>query len=169
MDLPVDDTSLYVESLIHEICDQYIIENDLADSPIDSKNELFMGFHKEGIAACYSFGMLPPQIKAFCEIMHDVVMQDFLDWRRGPEESFAYFTKRMIAKSVDRPPREISVFSPVVTPKMVDWMLRTYYSNFQLYKQVLGIRPALELQQTNSADVEYPGEVLPLSYAIHIG
>jgi hypothetical protein len=136
----------------------------LAQGPRDFLRALYV----QAAKYCFGHSMDRSQIEAFCGIVQGVVAADVRAWQRGAEESFASFQAAMLTVAVDRPPRGIPVFTPLQATLCADFMLKTYYAQFRLYKYCLSAVPEPVLEQHGSAFVAPPPHPPPLAGAVLI-
>lgn len=115
---------------------------------------------------CFGHSMDKRQIEAFVDILHKVVTEDVNVWQRSAKDSFDYFQKLMLELSVDRPPRGIPLFTPLHATLGADFMLKTYFAQYKLYKYCLSAVPEPDLQQVDTAGIELPVACPPLVDAI---
>ena len=75
------------------------------------------------------------------------------------KESFAYFTSLMVCHSVDRPPYSTALFTMEQVKNITDYVLRTYFKHFKLYKYAFTKRVTLSMKFTYNGQ-EGLGEVV---------
>ena len=115
---------------------------------------------------CFCASLSRAQTEALCEVVAEVVAEDVRVWQRSARTSFAHFQRRLLALSVDRPPRSVALFSPAEAAHACEHVLQTFYANFKLYKACLSAVPEPVLAQRSTAAVEEPYAPLPLAHAV---
>jgi hypothetical protein len=118
---------------------------------------------------CFGHSFSRVQIESFCGIIQAVIAEDVASWQRGSRGSFDDLKRRLLEVTVDRPPKAVPLFTPLQATLGVDFMLKTYYANYKLYKYCLSRVPIPDLEQSVSGGAEPVRVPPPLSEAVLVG
>jgi hypothetical protein len=108
------------------------------------------------------------QVRALLGVLQRVLEADALGWQRGALESLAFFQEALLRLSVERPPHARGMLNPVQATAALDFVLKTYYQHFLLYKATCCRRPQLHLASRSPCDVEPPLQPRPLAEAVQM-
>ena len=122
----------------------------------------------ETAKAAYRNQFSSVQVRALLGVLQGVVEADMHQYARGALESLAGFQEAMLRLSVERPPHSTGLLNPVQSTAAVDFVLKTYYLHFSLYKAVCCRLPQLHLDSRSPCDVEPPLQPRPLSEAVQM-
>ena len=108
------------------------------------------------------------QVRALLGVLQRVVEADMLNYARGALESLSFFQEAILRLSVERPPHSKGLLNPVQATAAVDFVLKTYYQHFSVYKGVCCRLPQLSLSSRTPCDVEPPLQPQPLREAVQM-
>jgi hypothetical protein len=118
---------------------------------------------------CFSHSFSRAQIESFVGIVARVVGEDVAVYPRTARASFGQLSKLVLELSVDRPPRGIPLYTPLQATVAVDFVLKTYYAQYKLYKATCAAVPVPSpLVQADMGEVEEVFVAPPLSEAVLI-
>lgn len=142
-------------------------------STADVANDAARGFvralYEEVGRGAFRNHLTRDQLAVLLRLVRETVDDDLLNWQRTATESFASFQERLLAVSVERPPRADGILDPVQATAACDCVLKTYYQQFNLYRRACARTPRLDLAQRTTCDVEPPLVAPPLARAVQLG
>lgn len=107
------------------------------------------------------------QITAFTALTARVLAEDVASWQRPARASFDHLQRLVLEVSVDRPPAGIPLLTPLQATLGVDFLLKTYYAHYALYKTTCARVPEpTSLAQEDCAGVEPVHVPRPLADAV---
>jgi len=122
----------------------------------------------EAARAAYRNQFSCAQVRALLGLLRGTLQGDMAHWQRGALESLSGFQEALLRLSVERPPHSRGLLNPVQATAAMDFVLKTYYLHFGLYKAVCCRLPQLQLSTRTPCDVEPPLQPRPLSEAVQM-
>lgn len=122
----------------------------------------------ETARAAYRNQFACAQVRALLGVLRATLQADAAQWQRGALESLAGFQEALLRLSVERPPHARGLLNPVQATAALDFVLKTYYLHFGLYKAVCCRLPQLQLTTRTPCDVEPPLQPRPLAEAVQM-
>lgn len=95
------------------------------------KFALSLSFSKEKISA----------LIILSKHLHDIALETSFG---NLDETFDYFKNLLLCYSVHRPPHSLKIFTPKEVDAIIDYVLKSYFNQFKLYKFIY--TPALKLE-----------------------
>jgi len=134
----------------------------------EKKQKIALDYHFYNYAFCKGSAFDGLKTSTFMSILRTI-------WRRDTEStsaadtiatSYAFFEDVLLKHCVERVPYNIKVFDPADVPRVVDFVVESYYRQFRLFNYIFGSVKRLQLRQVLPNEIEAPPVQLPLSAAL---
>lgn len=139
---------------------------------VGPKREIAVDFHFHNYAFCKERAFDARRIAAFMSIMNDLFTRDTSSSSplSNTEDSFSYFRDLILRHSVQRPPRSIKIFNREDVDPMIDYVLESYFRQFQVYKYIFTPKTRLVLRQVlpNSTETPRPPPSLSTGFKVSV-
>lgn len=133
--------------------------------PQSTKQSVSLYLYHQALLFCRQKQFALNQISTFLSILrrvHEKSTEEHLT----KEASIQYLSKLLVEHSVQRPPYSVGIFNPSQAQDVLEWTLRTYYSQYKIYQHLCGTLMTLTLT-TEAVDdfIEQPVSLPPLNEA----
>ena len=136
---------------------QQVLSEILGDPAHGSKQDLIeLDLYTYAVHFAKNKGFSAEQLSAFYTILKSVHLMCISTPFDNFQETFQYFKQLLLRHSVNRPPYSTSLYSIAQVRDISEYVLKTYFKHFKLYKYAFTKRVRLTMKMSYSGIPETP-------------